>query len=73
MKSDNPTGCCRLPESNIVHNTTSAKDRNTSMAAMRESGNALHDVTAGADFQDMAVERIRAFFGDDNGRFWFVL
>lgn len=42
------------------------------MPSLRKGGNAVYNVAAAADFQDVASESVGALFSDDNGRFGLV-
>ncbi|PQQ06617.1 hypothetical protein Pyn_29713 [Prunus yedoensis var. nudiflora] len=42
------------------------------MPPLGKGGNAIHNVAAAADFQDVAPERVGALFGDDYWRFGLV-
>jgi len=73
VEGDDSGGRGGLSESDVGNNAAAAEDRHAAVAAVGEGGDALRDVAAAGDFQDVAAERVGAFFGYDNRRLGLVL
>lgn len=73
MQCDHGAGRGGLPKSDVGDDAAAAEDADAVLPAAGEGRDAVDDVRAGADLQNVASEGVRAFLGDDDGRFGLVL
>ena len=73
MKRDDGAGRRRLPEADIGDGAATAEDADPTLAPPRVGGDAVEDVGAAGDFEDVSPQRVGALSGDDDWRLRFVL
>ncbi|GAB2274086.1 hypothetical protein Dimus_008856 [Dionaea muscipula] len=73
VEGDDGAGGCGLAKGDVGDGAGAAHDANTPLSSPGESGDAVHDVGAVGDLDDVSLECVGAVSGDDDRWLWLVL